>query len=334
MTRAYRISDVSISVMVKNRFRTLASNNPNFPALRDYLKSGGDDDDHLASLVDIPAFVAMQTHGRVTINNDEVRFDDKPVHSHLADRMLTHFRNGDPIEPLANLMTRLEKNPNESVRDDLFLWLEAGNMPLTDDGFIIGWKKVQGDYYSVHSGKDGKVLHAIGTTVKMDREDCDPNRNNACSTGLHFCSYDYLSFYAGADARVLIVKIDPANVTAIPNEAGNQKGRCCEYDVVGEVPYEEAAEYFGKSMVFNPNPKTSPKPKAEKKTQPGPKPKAEKKKVAKKSKKSDKPRYNGFTVKQVLAEIKKHGSQRGAVRAHANDGWKRSSLYDFLKVNG
>ena len=253
MKLAFRISAISASVLLQNRMRTLKSNHPNFSAVVDHLNSGGRDEDYLASLIDIPAFLARETHGLVTVSDNSVRYNGEAIHNHLAARILTHLREGISIQPLALFLDRLMKNPNEEIRSDAFAWLEAGDMPITEDGFVIAFKKVQGDYYSEHAGKDGKVLHAIGTTVSMDRADCDEDRDVTCSTGLHFCSYGYLNGYSGSNGRIVIVKVSPEDITAIPNEYNLQKGRCCSYNVVGEIDYEEAQEFFTGQHVTSPS---------------------------------------------------------------------------------
>ena len=68
----------------------------------------------------------------------------------------------------------------------------------------------------------------------MPREDVDDCREVTCSKGLHFCSQSYLSSYSGGQGRVLIVKVNPRDVCAIPSDHANAKGRACCYEVVCE----------------------------------------------------------------------------------------------------
>lgn len=250
---AFRISDKSASVLLNGRMRTLHMNHPNFSAVVVHLNNGGRDEDFLASLIDIPAFIAKETHGLVTVSDNAVRYNGEAIHNHLATRIINHLKDGISIQPLCMFLDRLMLNPNEEIRNDVFEWLEAGDMPITEDGFLIGFKTVGVDYYSQHSGKDGKVLHAIGTVVSMDRDDCDENRNATCSSGLHFCSYGYLGSYAGGDSHILIMKVSPENITAIPKEYSLQKGRCCSYEVIGEIEHSEAEDFFRGKRVTSPS---------------------------------------------------------------------------------
>lgn len=246
-----RISDKSITVVIGGRVRSVSASSVNFPKLRDALKQKPQDLDLIKDLVDIPSFIARETHGRVSVSNDEVRFENKPVHGVIATRILSHLREGIDISPLANFLDRLMNNPLEGVRDDLFEWLERGDMPVTEDGFIIAYKKVQEDYYSYHSGKRGKVLHAPNTVVTMPREEVDPDRRNECSYGLHFCSYSYLYNYYGGQGRVLIVKIDPADVVAIPTDYNRAKGRTWRMEVIDEIVPEELGDALGGRLVIS-----------------------------------------------------------------------------------
>jgi hypothetical protein len=97
----------------------------------------------------------------------------------------------------------------------------------------------------------GRFDNSVGKIVQMTREAVDPDRRNECSTGLHFCSPGYLSGFASPTDPIMIVKIDPADVVAIPADYQNQKGRTWRYEVVGQVPPNEVAMTFfgGKALV-------------------------------------------------------------------------------------
>jgi hypothetical protein len=70
----------------------------------------------------------------------------------------------------------------------------------------------------------------------MERNQVDDDKDRTCSTGLHFCSQDYLPSFGSAQGnRVVIVKINPADVVSIPSDYNNAKGRACRYEVVGEI---------------------------------------------------------------------------------------------------
>lgn len=115
--------------------------------------------------------------------------------------------------------------------EDLMDFIKRSELPLTNDGLIIGYKKVNqkanGMFVDVHSGT---VEQQVGSHVWMDVDAVDPNRNQSCSHGLHVANLGYLTSFGGT--HTLIVLVDPANFIAVPHGETN-KARVCAYDVIG-----------------------------------------------------------------------------------------------------
>lgn len=228
---AHHINNDVAVVVVNNKPFTINSTHPAWAMVVAKLKKG--DYNGLDTLLDVRKAVAVYTKGKVQITDDgELTYNGKKMHSVLAKRMVENFKKGFNIDALANFMDRVEANPLQSARDELFLWLETSKLGFTPDGHFLAYKKVREDYKDIYSGK---FDHSIGTMLAMPREKVDPDRRNTCSYGFHFCSLDYLNHYSSAPKdRVMIVKIDPANVVAIPEDYSNQKGRATGYTVVAE----------------------------------------------------------------------------------------------------
>jgi hypothetical protein len=149
----------------------------------------------------------------------------------------------------ANFIKKLSENPSYTVCEQLFGFLEANDVPITSDGNFRCYKKIDYDYYDLHSHT---MLNSIGAVVKMNRNEVEDNPDVTCSRGLHACSKDYLQHYGSSDSktnRVVIVEIDPRNVVSVPRDYNNAKMRVCEYTVVDEMTDFDAslAPYvFGK----------------------------------------------------------------------------------------
>lgn len=115
--------------------------------------------------------------------------------------------------------------------EDLMDFIERSDLPLTNDGLIIGYKKVNqkanGMFVDVHSGQ---IEQQVGSHVWMDVDAVDPDRNRSCSHGLHVANLGYLNVFVGT--HTLIVLVDPANFIAVPHGETN-KARVCAYDVIG-----------------------------------------------------------------------------------------------------
>lgn len=254
MTIAYTITPSSVNLLLHGRMRTLNSTHPNFSAVREALKNYGlygaspELEARIADLTDIPQFIAKVTAGRVKVGDNAVYFDDKEVRGVIAKRLLDMLGQGFNISPLARFLDRLMSNPIPTAADEFYLWMEQSELPLTDDGCFLAFKKVKDDYKSYH---DNATDNSIGTKLPLLPEDrYDTNRNRTCSAGYHFCSFNYLSSYFGHKGRVVICKIAPEDVVAIPNDYNNAKGRAKTYEIIGEVPENEAQQFFvGKAVV-------------------------------------------------------------------------------------
>jgi hypothetical protein len=175
--------------------------------------------------------------GVVSVTSSEIRYNGEPVHGVLVDRILGLLAEGFDIMPMVRFLENLYQNPADFARDELYLWLETSNLPITEDGHFLAYKNVNGDFTSIH---DGRTKNDPGTVVSMPRQDVDPVRDRTCSRGLHFCSKSYLPhFSSGRNNKVILLKINPADVVSIPSDYNNAKGRAWKYlvlSVVGEDP--------------------------------------------------------------------------------------------------
>lgn len=180
---------------------------------------------------------------RITPNVDgyvSITFDGRSMHSTLVNRMVDLYRQGLDVTPLALFMENLHQNPSKRSVDELYGFLERSNLPITPDGHFLAYKKVRGDYRDIHSGT---FDNSVGKVCSMPRNQVDDEKERTCSSGLHFCSKEYLPHFGwGGGNRVVILKINPRDVVSIPIDYENAKGRCCRYEVVGEIEDERRLE--------------------------------------------------------------------------------------------
>lgn len=247
MTFPYVFTGDAILVYIGNKPHPVPGEHPQFGAIKTALTDPSTTPDDLLSLIDLRHQLTKKINwtssemGRVKVGLDGVIFDGEPVHGHLVDRMMQIFQAGLDIVPWCRFMENLYDNPSKTAVDELYLWLEKSNMPITERGTFLAYKKVRDDYLSYY---DGKTANVIGTEVSMPRNKVDDNRHVTCSHGLHFCSWDYLPNYYGGTGRVVVVEINPADVVSIPSDYNNAKGRAWKYLVVGEVEEEKTQTLF------------------------------------------------------------------------------------------
>jgi hypothetical protein len=174
----------------------------------------------------------------VSIVGGIVYFDDNPMHNHLTDRMLSMLDEGIDIAPLALFLENLLQNPSYRAVNELYGFLESSNLPITEDGYFLAYKRIKSDWTDQYSGT---IDHSIGSTPEMPRNEVDEDKNRTCSSGLHFCSREYLPHYGSSGGgRVVVVKINPRDVVSIPSDYNNAKGRCCRYEVINEIKLESS----------------------------------------------------------------------------------------------
>lgn len=198
--------------------------------------------DALRNLVEPKKAIVNFGKGYVSIEGTTVMWKGKPFHNALATRMIEMFHDGFPIDPMVRFMERLMKNTSKRSVDQVYGFLEKNNLPITEDGYFLAFKKVRRDYLDIHSGT---ISNVVGSIVEMDRNLVDDNPDSHCSSGLHFCSESYLGSFGGHGDPIMILKIDPADVVSIPTDYNGAKGRCSRYEVVGQVE-GSASQAFGK----------------------------------------------------------------------------------------
>ena len=175
-----------------------------------------------------------------------ITYRGEALHNYAADRLIALIEAGRDHKPLALFLEKLQANPSKRVVDNLYSFLENGSIPLTTEGDFLAYKAVQKNFRDIHSGK---FDNSIGRRCSMPRNQVDEDQNRTCSAGLHVCSFDYLPHFSHADGHVMIVKVNPAHVVAIPADYNDTKMRVSEYLVIGEVEgyYDTRRDVLGEA---------------------------------------------------------------------------------------
>jgi hypothetical protein len=218
-----------VTVMLSGVTHTINADHAHYSKIREALKLK--DYDEVERLINIKQSVINFSQGSVTVRDGEVFYGDMPVRGSVVNRILDMIRENFDAQPMLRFLNNLMQNPSKRAVDELYGFLEATALPITEDGCFLAYKKVRGDYRDFYTGK---MDNSVGTVLQMPRNQVDDDRNRTCSYGLHFCSLSYLPEYHGGQGRVMIVKINPADVVSIPSDYNNAKGRAARYEVIGE----------------------------------------------------------------------------------------------------
>jgi len=177
----------------------------------------------------------------IFIENGLLKYKDYVVKTSLVDRIQHVVERAGEVQPFLRFIENLFTNPSMQSVNELYLFLEHNSLPITDDGNFLAYKKVK----VVEEGKKfmdiytGKIDNSPGAVVCMHREEVNDDRTQACSTGLHVCSKNYLQFFGSDDpteSTAVVVKVNPRDVVSVPDDYDNAKMRVCRYTVVKELP--------------------------------------------------------------------------------------------------
>jgi hypothetical protein len=230
MSFPFIIQGNNVTVMVDGKPNTISKTHVSYQKVVDAIKSN--DWATVKAIIDPVKVILNYGAGNISIKGDTLYWKNEPFAGVLATRMISMLEEGFSIEPMVLFMHNLLKNPSKRSVDELYGFLEKNGLPITPDGHFLAYKKVRKDFLDIHSGT---MNNAPGTVVEMDRFKVDDNKDQTCSTGLHFCGMSYLDHFGGSDSRTVIVKIDPADVVSIPSDYNGAKGRACRYEVIGEL---------------------------------------------------------------------------------------------------
>jgi hypothetical protein len=249
MITAHLIGSTFITVMMNGEPFTINSDHPNYEKVKDAIRAK--DYTQVEALINTAKAVINYTRGLISIVNDTVYYQGREIKNVLVEKILEMLRDGFDADPMLKFLENLMQNPSHRAVKELYLFLESGKLPITDDGCFLAYKKVRSDYLDFYSGT---VDNSIGCVPTIVRNEVDDDRDRTCSTGLHFCSLDYLPHYHGNEGRVMIVKINPADVVSIPSDYSNTKGRTCRYEVIGEYTGPMLEHAFSSPVYSNMTP--------------------------------------------------------------------------------
>lgn len=190
-------------------------------------------------LMSIPEAIRHYSHGRIEANVDTGQLsylnengDTRYLSGKLVTRVMEALndRNSSRLENLMAFSDRLIDNPSYEAIERLYDFIEHADIEINEDGMLICFKKVKGDFTDVRTGT---FDNSPGSLVQEPRNEVNPDNKITCAKGLHVCAKHYLSHYPGD--RVIRCKVNPADVVAIPYDYNNSKMRTCGYYVLDEV---------------------------------------------------------------------------------------------------
>ncbi len=205
----------------------------------------------IEKLVDLVTPVKLLTkhgQGEVEVRDGVVFYRGETLHSTLTKRILWGLSEGFDMNPSLSFLSNLMENPSKRAVDELYSFIEKHRMGITEDGHILAYKRVRGDFRDIYSGK---FDNSPGKIVEEPRNRVDDDPTRTCSNGLHFCSQSYLPHYGAAPGnRIVVVKVNPRDVVSVPVDYDAAKVRCCRYEVLSEYQGTDKDDLLAAKPVF------------------------------------------------------------------------------------
>lgn len=264
------ITENAVTVYADGRQYQMPKTHPLYPKVLEQFQAEVPDQAAVLRLMN-PAAALEEASPEFYLSEGQVYYKGERLAGYAVTKLLELAGAGLNVAPLMNFIRRLQENPSSRVVQDLYRFLEIGELPLLPDGRFLAYKKIKADYTDCHTGS---ILNTVGQVVQMPRNQVDDDPNRTCSHGLHVASLDYIRDFAGE--RIVAVAVCPADVVSIPCDYNSTKMRVCRYEVVEELedlpsqknhwgtpvvdydePAEELAEEQGEEA---PAEKPAPKP--------------------------------------------------------------------------
>lgn len=238
-TNASIVSDSgTILAIVNGKPHSFAKDHPNYERVKVALKEKNFDEvERLANTSKVlQEYMESVPGGAAEVKHGQVYYNGKAVNNTLTQRILALMAEGFPFEPMLRFMENLMSNPFRHSVAELYKFLSNRNLPITEDGCFLAYKRVRTDYKDVYSGT---IDNSIGQSPEMRPNEVDENWRQECSSGFHVGAIEYVSsYYNVAESRIMIVKVNPKDVVSVPEENSFTKCRTCKYTVVGEMQQE------------------------------------------------------------------------------------------------
>lgn len=170
--------------------------------------------------------------GIITYTPDSgIPFD---ISGKLSSRIIeTIKKDGEAgAETLFNFLDKLMLNPSNRSVNELYGFLQHNDIELAPDGDFYAWKVVRSTYMDKHSNT---MDNSVCKEVRVARNQVNEDSDVTCSYGLHVCAKSYIRHFSSNGDRVVRVKVNPADVVAIPKDYNDSKMRCAGYFVESDV---------------------------------------------------------------------------------------------------
>lgn len=255
------VTPTSLIVNIDNQVCHIQSDHPRWYKLKEAYKEGDVDKfkEILSTCETIENYIQSRKNTGVELVDGEILYNGEPVHNSVVDTIQRMMEDGFDIDPMIQFLENMMKNPSYNSIKEMWKFIEAMGLVITEDGCFLAYKTVRSDYTDKYTGR---IDNTPGKNPpRLDRSKVDDNPNHHCSHGYHVGALAYAGpggWYNSPSDKVIICKVNPADVVSVPNDHSCQKMRCCYYEPVGEFRGKLKGSVYSGSVGDNYDSYTSP----------------------------------------------------------------------------
>jgi len=233
--KAAMVTPHGVTLMIDGHTTPITDSHPNYSEIRKLAAAGNNAG--IPALLDLVTPIVEFGAGLVTVKDGVVLYKDMPTHNAVTSRILQFVDEGLSVGPMLRFLERLMLNPSFRAVKELYGFMEANDLPITDDGYLTAYKMCKrNDDGTLTDSRTGTFDYSVGAPpATMPRNEVNEDPEQTCSAGLHVCAQGYLSGGYTFGGVTILVKVDPADVVAVPVDYHNAKMRVCKHETIREL---------------------------------------------------------------------------------------------------
>ncbi len=248
------------TVVIDSQSYQFDHTHPEYDGLVECVKTS--DSEAFTELLEVGTVIENWSEGSFEFKDGFLYYEDEQVASQPTDRIIQLIKNGWDHKPMLAYLDRLYQNVSNRAVMESYNWCSHKGLPITPDGYLVGYKGVSvysgenttdkmgrplqdGDLVDKYTGKSFR--NNVADDCSMNRRRVSDNCNEGCAAGLHVGTYEYASDWAGNGGKVVLVKFDPSDIVSVPTDCEHQKMRVSRYTVISvarDIIEEEVYEDF------------------------------------------------------------------------------------------
>jgi len=142
-TIPYIVNDIGvISVMIDNKIKSISPLHENYDTIKDAIKNKNWS--KVRELINVQNQTketknssSISKENQVIIKDNKVFYNNVPIQNTLSKRIINLIQDGFDISHMVKFLENLMKNPSYKIVNELYDFLEANKIPITENGTFL-----------------------------------------------------------------------------------------------------------------------------------------------------------------------------------------------------